>query len=228
MTEIFVDERLLGFCIFCGGEPDTRDHVPPKVFLDKPYPDNLLIVGSCDECNGGLSLDEQFVACLLEVVMCGTVEPAGLRRLNIARTLTRSPALAAQLGHGLQPGGGFLVSEQDGRRLARVLGKIGRALWAYQTQEPTGSLAARVSWNAWLTMDEDQRTAFLAVRDEVFPELGSRMFIRLFDGGPNRWMVVQEGRFAYAVEVLEGGGRVKFIVGDYLAGQVDLVGDVSG
>ncbi|MEU8182561.1 hypothetical protein AB0B86_17555 [Micromonospora sp. NPDC049047] len=228
MTEIFADERLLGFCIFCGGKPDTRDHVPPKVFLDKPYPDNLLIVGSCDRCNGGSSLDEQFVACLLEVVMCGTVEPGALRRPNIARTLTRSPALAAQLEQGLQPGGGFLVSELGGQRLARVLEKIGRGLWAYQTQEPTGTLAARVGWNAWSTLSDAQRQEFITVRDEVFPELGSRMFIRLLEEGPNRWTVVQEGRFAYLVEVQEGGGRIKLIIGDYLAGEVDLVGGTDG
>jgi hypothetical protein len=73
--ETFVDERLLGFCAFCGGRPGTRDHVPPKVFLDKPYPANLPVVASCARCNSGASVDEEFVAALLEVVICGTPTP---------------------------------------------------------------------------------------------------------------------------------------------------------
>jgi hypothetical protein len=31
---LFVDERLLGTCAFCGGTPGTRDHVPSKILLD--------------------------------------------------------------------------------------------------------------------------------------------------------------------------------------------------
>jgi hypothetical protein len=145
VTQIFADERL---AVFCGDEPDTRDHVPPNVFLDKPYPDNLLIVGSCDKCNNGASLDEQFIACLLEVVTCGTAAPAGLRRPNIVRTLTRAPALAEQLARGLRSSGGFLMGAEDIKRLARVLEKVGRALWAYQTGEPTRGVSASVSWSA--------------------------------------------------------------------------------
>jgi hypothetical protein len=145
VTQIFADERL---AVFCGDEPDTRDHVPPNVFLDKPYPDNLLIVGACDKCNSGASLDEQFIACLLEVVTCGTAAPAGLRRPNIVRTLTHAPALAEQLARGLRSSGGFLMGAEDIKRLARVLEKVGRALWAYQTGEPTRGVSASVSWSA--------------------------------------------------------------------------------
>jgi hypothetical protein len=31
-----VDRRLVGGCVFCGGEPGTSDHVPSKVLLDDP------------------------------------------------------------------------------------------------------------------------------------------------------------------------------------------------
>ena len=30
---LFIDERHTGFCVYCGAQPDTRDHVPSKVFL---------------------------------------------------------------------------------------------------------------------------------------------------------------------------------------------------
>ena len=54
----FTDERLRGFCAYCGGPAETRDHVPPRVFLDKPYPSNLPVVSACRECNEDISMDE--------------------------------------------------------------------------------------------------------------------------------------------------------------------------
>jgi len=68
-----MDERLTAeMCVYCGGaEPSTRDHVPPKVFLDEPYPPGLPVVGACEGCNLGFSLDEQYLACLIGCVMCG-------------------------------------------------------------------------------------------------------------------------------------------------------------
>lgn len=228
VARIFTDQRLADLCVFCGGEPNTRDHVPPKVLLDKPYPDNLLIVGSCDKCNSGASLDEQFVASILEVATCGTADSTGLRRPNIVRTLIRAPALAEQLARGLRLGDGFLMDVEDVKRLVRVFEKIGRALWAYQTGEPTGQVSASVSWNALQNLTDDDKVAFFAVSDELLPEIGSRMFIRQFEDGLDAWTIVQDDRFAYAVEVLETGGRVKFVVGDYLAGQVDLREEGTG
>jgi len=38
---LFIDERLTGICVYCGGQSDTKDHVPSKVLLDKPYPPQL-------------------------------------------------------------------------------------------------------------------------------------------------------------------------------------------
>lgn len=61
---LFVDKRLTGICVYCGGEPSTRDHVPSKVFLDEPYPENNLpVVPACETCNNSFSLDEE-VCCL--------------------------------------------------------------------------------------------------------------------------------------------------------------------
>ena len=39
--DVPVDSRIVGICIYCGGIAKTRDHVPSKAFLDKPYPENI-------------------------------------------------------------------------------------------------------------------------------------------------------------------------------------------
>lgn len=43
--ETFGDERTLAWCAYCGRAPDTRDHIPPKIFLDRPFPPELHTVG---------------------------------------------------------------------------------------------------------------------------------------------------------------------------------------
>lgn len=54
----FADSRLLNGCIYCGGSSETREHVPSKCLLDRPYPTNLNVVGCCESYNQSFSKDE--------------------------------------------------------------------------------------------------------------------------------------------------------------------------
>lgn len=73
---LYVDSRILhrirydrdnySECIYCSQTADSREHVPSKVFLHKPYPKNLSIVPSCSKCNNGYSQDEIFVYLCIE------------------------------------------------------------------------------------------------------------------------------------------------------------------
>jgi len=92
---LFIDERLTGRCVYCGGQPDTRDHCPSKVLLDEPFPANLGVVEACAECNDSFSSHEQYLACLIEAVICESAEPDDVNRINIKRIL------AADSGSGL-------------------------------------------------------------------------------------------------------------------------------
>lgn len=62
----FSDLRLNTQCAYCGEYPETRDHVPSKIILENPFPENLPVVPSCLKCNNGFSLDEEYFACLIE------------------------------------------------------------------------------------------------------------------------------------------------------------------
>ena len=93
----YADRRLLLGCIYCGEEDSTREHVPSRVLLDKPYPENLPVVGACRPCNNGFSQDEEYFACLIESVIAGSTEPTRIRRPTIAALLKKSPALQARI-----------------------------------------------------------------------------------------------------------------------------------
>lgn len=225
----FSDERSAAFCAFCGDLPDTRDHVPPKAFLDEPYPDNLPVVGSCQACNGQASLNEQYIACLLEVVACGSADPARLSRQKIARTLTRDPRLAARLAARMYPGIGFSLSSDDRDRLHAVLKKIACGIWAYEIGEVNHCNIRSVNYAALDVLDTAKLERFLSLEHpEILPEVGSRMLSRILAAGDlsrsNSWIEVQAERFSYGVEIYSCGGRVKMIVRDYLAAEL-LLGD---
>lgn len=70
-------------CCYCGGYADTVDHVPSKVFLDEPYPDNLPVVPCCRKCSEEFSLDEEYVAVLLECVRLQTFSPDFYRPTDV-------------------------------------------------------------------------------------------------------------------------------------------------
>ena len=52
-------KNRIHYCIYCGSIADTREHVPSKVFLNKPISDDELpTLPACQKCNNGFSSDE--------------------------------------------------------------------------------------------------------------------------------------------------------------------------
>ena len=97
----YSDERLRCFCVHCGGSTGTRDHVPSKVLLDEPYPENLPSVPACSQCNSSFSLDEEYVACLIECILAGSTDPTRINRMRIRDILKKRPALTSRLQQSL-------------------------------------------------------------------------------------------------------------------------------
>jgi len=224
--ESLVDERLGGFCVYCGGTPNTRDHVPPKALLDEPYPENLPVVSSCRSCNEGASLDEEYVSCLLEIVACRSALLEDLERLRIATKLKDKPFLAKRLVDDIDTAGGALTVTVKSPRVNRVIGKIARGLWGYETGEVTdGALVdIRLAPVAWLD-SVGYKTFHALAPVDLLPEVGSRMMTRVMSGVTNvvgnSWEYVQEDRFSYAVEG-PSGAQVKMIVRGVLVAEVDI------
>jgi len=225
----FADERWLGFCAFCGGAPDTRDHVPPRIFLDRPHPeDPPRVVGACLRCNSGASRDEEYVACLIEVAARGSVDSSKLKREKVIRTLERRPAIAARLAPSLTTGK-FIIQRGDHLRIMSVLSKIGRALWAFETAEKAITDIPVIRYAPIGQLAPSDIQLFHELHGEnIFPEVGSRMMMRLLlnESGEaqNSWQDVQAGRFSYAIELMNPSGRVKMIFSEYLLAEVDLRG----
>ena len=120
----FSDKRISSRCCFCGGDGSTGDHVPSKAFFDEPFPENLMIVRCCKECNSSFSADEEYAACVIEVARCGSLD---VEREKVKRMLAHNQTGCA----------GVLLSAEAIRTSvsARVndskIEKIMRKLWQY-------------------------------------------------------------------------------------------------
>ena len=224
---LFIDQRLTGLCVYCGGPPETKDHVPPKVLLDEPYPDNLPTVPSCATRNGNCSLHEQYVACLVECAVTGTLEPDRTLRPKVKRMLEENPALRLRLeGSRTADASGHLSWKPEADRVRAVVLKLARGHAAYELSLPQLDDPLDVSFAPFVVMTYEQRTLFesgTASGLGFWPEIGSRAFIRAATNwqppDPQGWLTVQEGRYRYAVEQV-GGLHVRIVLSEYLACEV--------
>lgn len=223
--KLFADERHRGLCIFCGGDPETRDHVPSRVLLDEPFPPNLPVAECCRECNNSFSVDEQYLACFLDCVITGTVGETNARRPKVDRILSENPTLKARIAAAEaigEQGEKLWVPEQE--RIERVLIKLARGHLAYELCLPRLESPLCVQCAPIQSLDEAGATTFLSAQPTPFwPEIGSRSFIRACYRFPgpraDEWCVVQEGRYQYLVSQADGD-FVRILISDYLACEV--------
>ena len=226
---LFIDERYTCICVYCGTQPDTRDHVPSKVLLDEPVPPELPVVGACRRCNDSFSLDEQYLACFLDCVICGDAEASGARRPNVKRILEEKPTLQSRIeGARKRDKADNLLWEAEADRVRNVILKLARGHAAYELY-PKLEKPNTVSFASLQILSDDQRAAFEKVAGDnyidLWPEIGSRAFLRAFGKPPDRiplsggWVVVQPDRYRYTV-VETGGVLVRMVLSEYLACEV--------
>lgn len=219
------DDRILTGCFHCGGEADTVDHTPPKVLLDKPYPNEMIVVPSCYNCNNSASLDESWLACVVECVVTGEVEADRVSRPVVAKMLAHSPALAASMAEIRSIGEDGTTFRPDLERVRRIVTKIARAHAAYELHEHFENAPSSVEVFPLSLLSDEALQDFESFGGGGFaswPEVGSRAMQRLLEGYPgNRpgWVVVQEGRYRYMAGV-EDGNVVRMVLSEYLGCKV--------
>lgn len=222
--QLFIDQRFEGVCSYCGAWANSRDHVPSKILLDEPYPINLPVAESCNICNQGFSVSEEYVACMIECVKHGTTEPNNNFRPKIAATLRARPVIAQKIEAArFISESGMIVWQPEIHRVREVVMKLARGHVAYELglQRIDSPLVLEII--PIPTMSQDQLQSFFELRSShIYPEIGSRSFINILKGKSSAyesWYVVQESTYQYAVG--QGSGDwVKIVIGDYLACQV--------
>lgn len=220
----FSDDRLNYMCAYCGGNTNTRDHVPSKILLEEPYPENLPVVGCCENCNQSFSLDEEYVACLLECVICGTTDVDKLKRKKIKRILNQKESLRKRVLNSMIKieGQTFFTPEID--RLKNVILKLAKGHIRYENSEPVLSeKPTHWGYKALPLMSQNEIDLFLKdTKVHKLFEVGSRamqkILIDTYNNVYSHWETVQPNNYSYCVTT--NPLSVRIIIWDYLAVEV--------
>ena len=223
----FSDRRFDYNCSYCGNgmETETRDHVPSKVLLDKPFPENLPVVLSCYSCNQDFSLDEEYFACLIECAKFGTTEFENLQREKVKRILQKRPLLKKRLEDSKIESKGQVSFKIESDRFEKVIIKLVKGHAKYEYSEPKIGKPSHLWFGTLGSLSQEELDRFLSIENPMInkvPEIGSRAFHRVFATNAGfivqeKWIEVQEGNYSYMTEDFWNGKKVKLIIGEYLA-----------
>jgi hypothetical protein len=233
----YADDRLINGCIYCGGYAETRDHVPSRILLDPPYPENLPVVGACQECNQGFSKDEQYLVCLLESVIAGSTDPDKIKRPSVARALKRSPALRSRIESGKKLVNDRIVFDVEEERIKNVMFKLARGHAAFELSQPCREEPDHFWCGPLESLPEDESEYFFVAHvQQLYGEIGSRNMQRMYvtevrlrsESGEeavfpvlvNDWIEVQAGCYRYLAIDDVGGVVIRIVISEYLACEV--------
>ena len=218
----FSDQRLDKMCSYCGDLPETRDHVPSRILLDEPYPENLPVVPCCLKCNLELSADEEYFACAIECLIHGTTEIQKLRRDKIKTILIRKELLRQSLRKAFIQEKGEIRFKIDSDRFKKVIIKLAKGHVKYENSEPMLKIPTTIWIKPIISMTELELDHFFKETEiDKAAEVGSRalsqMLINANKTPISHWTIVQENNYQYSVEVSLGRVNVKILIWNYLA-----------
>jgi hypothetical protein len=149
-------------------------------------------------------------------------------RSNVKRILKDNPTLRERIERARKRDeADTLLWEPEADRIQNVVLKLARGHAAYELypklEKPTAVGIAPLP-----VLSDEKRSSFeqiAADKIDLWPEIGSRAFLRAFGKSPDRlpisdgWVVVQPDRYRYAVSET-GGVLVRVVLSEYLACEV--------
>ena len=204
----------------------SRDHIPSKALLNPPFPENLMDVGMCQECNSGFSKDEEYFVAFLASVISGSTEPDSLRFPTASRALARNPRLrsrieAARYVQTTSSGGTVVIWIPELERIERMIVKNARGHLLYELGQAVELPPTHVNILPRELLSPQQLSQFEYLEGiDGWPEVGSRLMLRLLETGEvgdGGWIEVQGGVYRYAVD---DNLRVRMVFREYLAAEV--------
>jgi len=172
-------------CVYCRSRAETRDHVPPKCLLEKPYPKNLLTVPSCRRCNESFSLDEEyFFVALAQVGFCPTLLSKLEEGDDVDRALNRRAALDERIAQSLTvEEGGSVSFRPELERMAKIVRKIAFGLFIRRYRRRTNQESFHP---IGIYHQNDSMPQSLIAAMYNWPGIRRK-----------RWEIVQDGVFSY-------------------------------
>jgi hypothetical protein len=221
----FSDQRLDEMCSYCGGIPETADHVPSRILLDNPFPDNLPVVPCCEKCNQDFSLDEEYFACAIECILHGTTNLDKLQREKIKSILSKKLQLKERIENSFVFQGDEILYKIEEGRFRKVVTKLAKGHAKYENSEPQFEEPLSIVMKPLISMTIDETANFFSSQKvNKLPEVGSRalqnILIDLENNVHTHWTTVQENNYKYSVTNDFGQLIVRIVIWNYLGVEV--------
>ncbi len=220
----YADPRHNQYCAFCANFKTklTKDHIPSKVFLNKPYPENMHIVQACHNCNNGFSIDEEYIAYWIEIAIFKETGVETERYKKTLKALRRNISLRKKiLGNNLF--GKDELLPIDDNRLKNILFKLASGHILFRYSNPQYKKPTYIKWGFLLSLNRRDRNKFESIpKIEVLPESGSRTIIMIDKFGQYYypWEIVQDDVYRYLVASAENSTFVKIVLSEFIYAEV--------
>lgn len=229
-------------CIYCGNTADTREHAPSKIFLNEPYPNDLIVLPACKDCNNSFSADELYSEVYIDSLKYLSGFKDSLSKENTIRLYKSTAFSDAQNAYKNYIETGKI---ELNNKLKRILIKLSVCHCVYELSEGYSignnvldceSIEVFFGLNMSRTRIKEFHMP-VYMNDKVLPELGSRVYDNIYviepvltpvNGGESKiissaimlWTVIQEGNYEYIAWIEDDKMHVKIAIHDFVFSHV--------
>lgn len=239
-------------CIYCGERADSREHIPSKAFLKKPFPENLYTVPACKKCNNSFSQDELYTRIVIDTLqstsihnsLCVCDNGASAKHPQITESVFKEVSC-------------FKIKSEDAispfhfrsDRIKRIVEKLARGHAVYELSEAFNVggegdwliASSFYSFKPMLSQETiDDYDCAVDIRNCLLPEIGSRVYDKIYpiqipisQIDENHlcvlrsvlldWTDIQDGAYRY-IAIIDGNRiQVNMVIDEFLFASVFFV-----
>jgi hypothetical protein len=240
-------------CIYCGAVANSREHIPSKIFLEKPYPNNLLLVPSCKTCNNYFSYDELYTWFAIQILKKEYYRSIYITSETYEDRFKKHSPIIAKVHKDVES---FCLSKDlnqkddiynfKSKRIERILWKlaVGHSVFelseCYYTGDEEWNISITYSFLPTLSLNEiDDMNASIDISNYPLPEVGSRIFEHIYVLQPKinykcykgflmlDWIDIQKMKYRYTCANLGDRIVVKIVINEFLYSIITFIKNES-
>lgn len=205
------------YCLYCGEKADSREHLPSKAFLNRPYPDELSIIPACSKCNNGYSDDERYVSRFLDEL-----------RNEIFGLQKNAKSKVNILSYEIVRCEDEVHYSFDESKIINIITKLAKGHAGYIFDYLSFGAKIDVWYEFIFNMDKQQIDEYnnIIIMDDLAYEIGSRANNVVIGQNESylifNWNIVQENNYRFFTSISDNDVMIKIVIDELLYAEVSF------